>query len=164
MNPSHSIDPGLTSVIPDKLPVHDGIEFIKPGKPETIEEIKAAYWPLIRAKGYYIIVKPYVRPEKVGSILLAGVSRAEDPFQTQVGQVIDIGPLAYTNRDMTGGLTWCQIGDWVTFPRIAGAMIFKKAGSGNADESIPFRRIKDDDIDGVISNPEDWIMGIPKQF
>lgn len=140
--------------------IDDNIHFAQ--QPEIVEEIKSAYWPLIRAKGYYLIVKPYVRPEKIGSIILADSSRTEDPFQTQIGQVIDIGPLAYTNKELTGGLVWCQIGDWVTFPRIAGALIFRKA----ADEksSIPFRRIKDDDIDGIISNPEDWIMGIPRQF
>lgn len=142
--------------------IDDGIGFTSVSKSAEIDNIKATYWPLIRAKGYYIIVKPYVRPEKVGSIIMADVTRAEDPFQTQIGQVIDVGPLAYSNKDLTGGLIWCKIGDWVTFPRIAGALIFQKAS--NTKGSIPFRRIKDDDVDGVISNPEDWIMGIPKQF
>lgn len=157
MNENPSINTSSSVNVPL---VSDGIGF--PVTAESVDEIKSTYWPLIRAKGYYVLVKPYTRPEMVGSIILTDSARAEDPFQTQVGQVIDIGPLAYSNRELTGGLIWCKIGDWVVFPRIAGSLLFKKSADGKG--SIPFRRIKDDDVDDVISNPEDWIMGIPKQF
>lgn len=144
----------MTQVIPST----DNIGF--PVEDSVVEHIKATYWPLIRAKGYYIIVKPFKRAEKTqGGIIIPGMAAKEDVHQTQVGQVIDIGPLAYTNDAVTGGLAWCKIGDWVTFPRIAGAMIFKKK-VGDEQDDVAFRRIKDDDIDGTISNPEDWVVGI----
>ncbi len=143
-----------------KHPSTDEIDF--PVTDETVANIKATYWPVIRAKGYYIIVKPYKRAEKTqGGIIIPGMAAKEDVHQTQVGQVIDVGPLAYTNKELTGSEPWCKVGDWVMYPRIAGSMVFKKRTGGDQEDQA-FRRIKDDDVDSIISNPDDWVVGILK--
>lgn len=114
-------------------------------------EIANKYHPLIRAKGYYIVVKPYTREEKTANgTLIPQSARDEDQHHSVACQVIDIGPTAYTDPKFSGGLSWAQIGDWVVVPRATGTRL-----SIWTEETVKedFRIIREDDIIAIVSDP-----------
>ncbi len=136
----------------------DNISFLTDDERKTIiEDISKNYWPHIRAKGHFIVVKPYVRPQKAGEVMLTDSMRSEDVHHSVAAQVIDIGPIAYTDQEISGGVSWCEIGDWVFIPRVAGARV----GFKNADGSDTVLRIvRENDIIAVISDPSEWEIRI----
>lgn len=143
--------------MPPKQFTSDNIDFInRLDRPQIVEEIKNTYWPKIRAKGYRIVVKPYIRPAKVGEIMVTDSIRFEDQHHSVAAQVIDIGPIAYTDEKVCGGMAWCQIGDWVMIPRVAGSRVAIKQGA----EDIMLRIVNEDDIIAVINDPSEWEIRI----
>jgi co-chaperonin GroES (HSP10) len=70
----------------------------------------------IQATGYYVAIKIWVRPEKIGSIYTATVTQQEDKYSHPVGEVVSIGPDAFKGDAYTSG-AWCKIGDHVLFDR-----------------------------------------------
>ena len=90
--------------------ISDGISFVSDEERAKIkEELAAKYSGKIRAKGYNLVVVPYIRPEKTqGGIIIADTTRTEDQFHSQICRVVDIGPLAYTDSD-SGNLKWDEI-------------------------------------------------------
>lgn len=118
-----------------------------------VDNITDEYWPHIRAKGHYIVVKPYVRPTKSDEVMLPESLRAEDVHHSVAAQVIDIGPIAYTDQEISGGLSWCAVGDWVFVPRAAGARVAMKNLDGS---DTVFRIVRENDIISLISNPAEW--------
>ena len=71
--------------------------------------------------GWHILVLQYVRPDRVGSIIMADKTRDEDKYQGRVGIVLDLGPDAYTDEDKFPTGAWCQPGDWIMWPAVEGA-------------------------------------------
>lgn len=64
-----------------------------------------------------VLVAIYIRPEKtVKGIYLPETHRDEDRFQSKVGLVLDMGPIAFTN-DTNGWFTEVdvKVGDWAVF-------------------------------------------------
>lgn len=120
------------------------------------ESIRKEYWPHIRAKGYFLVVLPYIRQEKVGEVMITDNMRNEDQHHSVVAQVIDIGPVAYTDEKVCGGVAWAEIGDWIITPRIAGMRAARKIGQND----VMFRIIKEDDVVAVVSSPEEWEIRI----
>lgn len=137
--------------------LYDNISFIEDDKRALIEEqIKADYWPHIRAKGYSILVKPYIRPTTVDGIAIPESMRFEDGHHSVASQVLDIGPVAYTDKDVCGELRWASIGEWVIIPRVAGVRVARKING----EDVIFRLVKEDDILAVINDPTEWEIRI----
>lgn len=136
----------------------DGISFIdKTERNVIIDNISQLFWSHIRAKGHFIIVRPYVRPVSSDSVMLPESLRAEDMHHSVAAQVVDIGPTAYTDEKFCGGVAWAQVGDWVFIPRVSGSRVAIK----NADGSDTMLRIvREDDVISVISNPADWEIRI----
>lgn len=129
----------------------DGIDF---GHPDA-EALKAQYWPHIRAKGNHIVVRPYIR--KDDGIAIPESVRFEDGHHSVAAQVVDIGPVAYTDMEISGGVTWCEVGDWVFVPRVAGSRV----GLKNADGSDTILRIvRENDVIAVINDPSEWEIRI----
>ncbi len=124
---------------------------------EIIKNIQELYWPKIRAKGYYIVVKPYIREEKKDGLMIPESMRFEDQHHSVAAQVIDIGPIAYTDSQVCGGLSWCEVGDWVFIPRVAGSRVaFKDENGGD----VMLRIVKEDTIISVIKDPSEWEIRI----
>lgn len=135
--------------------ISDGISFLSDeGRLAVSGQIRSEYWPHIRAKGYFIVVKPYIRPSKVGDVMVPESMRFEDQHHSVIAQVIDIGPVAYTEN--CGGVSWAEIGDWVIIPRVAGVRSAMKIG----DTDVMLRIIKEDDIVAVVSDPTEWEIRI----
>ncbi len=136
----------------------DNVGFIpQSDREETVKIIKEKYWPKIRAKGYYVVVKPYIRDQKNDGLLIPESMRFEDQHHSVAAQVIDIGPVAYTDTQICGGVSWCEIGDWVFIPRVAGSRVaFKDEHGGD----ILLRIVKEDSIISVIKDPSEWEIRI----
>lgn len=95
--------------------------------------------------GYFVALRLWIPPEKVGSVFLADTYRDERKFTSAVALVCAMGPDAYKGErfDRTG--PWCKVGDWVIFPRYEGnAMSYR---------GVPMVLIPDDRIIAVISDP-----------
>ena len=134
--------------------ISDGLSFITDAEREELREKFKVEYPDIAAKGYRIVVKPYVRPEKTsGGIILADTSRDEDQFHSLICQVISVGPLAYTDEKFCGGYAWCDVGDWVVIPRVTGTRIPAKGGE-------TLRIVNEDDICAIVKDPVDWQVRI----
>jgi co-chaperonin GroES (HSP10) len=123
----------------------------------VVDNISAEFWPHIRAKGHYIVVKPYVRPKKTDEVMLPESLRDEDMHHSVAAQVIDIGPTAYIDEKFCGGVAWVEIGDWVFIPRVAGARVGMKSADGS--DTI-LRIVNEDDIIAIISDPAEWEIRI----
>jgi co-chaperonin GroES (HSP10) len=64
-----------------------------------------------------------VSPRSKGGIVLVEETKSDKAWNTQVGRVVAVGPLAFRNRS-TGekwpeGM-WCSVGDFVRMPRWGG--------------------------------------------
>lgn len=130
----------------------DGISFVPVVDPADKDE----YWSHIRAKGYFIVVKPYVRPDSVDGLMVPDSMRFEDSHHSVAAQVIDVGPVAYTDEKICGGVSWAETGDWVFIPRVAGSRVaLKKNG-----KDIVLRIVKEDDIIAIIKDPSEWEIRI----
>jgi co-chaperonin GroES (HSP10) len=68
---------------------------------------------------------------------------------TTVGYVLKLGPLAYYDQEKFPDGAWCKEGDWIIFGRYAGARIPIDGGE--------IRFINDDEVLGVINNPQDIV-------
>ena len=103
----------------------------------------------IRATGYFILVKPYVRPKDMDDFEIPESARFEDGHHSLICEVVDIGPQAYTDEKVCGGSAWCQIGDWVAIARATGIRIENKDG-------VLFRLVNEDHIMAIIKDPANW--------
>ena len=82
-------------------------------KPKTLVEVDASYTAASRIKGF----------------VLPSDTQRREAVAVSVGQVIDIGPIAY--RDTADGIPWCKIGDWVAYARHGGMYIKEPSEDGS---------------------------------
>jgi|TARA_R110000803_G_scaffold38069_2_gene82172 co-chaperonin GroES (HSP10) len=105
----------------------------------------------IEAAGHYLLVAPRMPKTKTaGGIILADISIDAEKMNVSVAQVIDVGPLAYRDRQ-TGQYwksgPWCKQGDWVICPRFG----TKQLSEGDQNYSL----MNDDEVMAVVANPSD---------
>lgn len=73
--------------------------------------------------GINILVRPvHVEAKTKGGILLTDKLQDDASYLTNVGKVLAIGSLAYTQEEF-GGESWCKVGDYVLLPKLAGNKI-----------------------------------------
>jgi len=100
--------------------------------------------------GWRIAILPYRGAEKTkGGIALAEETQKRTQVATTVGYVLKLGPLAYYDQEKFPDGAWCKEGDWIIFGRYAGARIPIDGGE--------IRFINDDEVLGVINNPQDIV-------
>jgi co-chaperonin GroES (HSP10) len=98
--------------------------------------------------GWRIAVLPYRGVEKTkGGIVLAEETRKKTQLSTVCAYVLKVGPLAYRDEDKFPTGPWCKEGDWVIFARYAGARLDIDGGE--------IRILNDDEIVGIVNDPED---------
>ena len=98
--------------------------------------------------GWRIAILPYRGAEKTkGGIVLSEETQRKTQLSTVCGYVLKVGSLAYADESkfLTG--PWCKEGDWIIFGRYAGARIPIDGGE--------IRLINDDEVLGVVRDPED---------
>ena len=98
--------------------------------------------------GWRIAILPYRGAEKTkGGIVLAEETQKRSNLATVCGYVLKVGPLAYADESKFPTGEWCKAGDWIIFGRYAGARIPIDGGE--------IRLINDDEVLGVVNDPED---------
>jgi co-chaperonin GroES (HSP10) len=98
--------------------------------------------------GWRIAILPYRGAEKTkGGIVLSEETQRKQQLTTVCGYVLKMGSLAYADESKFPSGPWCAEGDWIIFGRYAGARIPIDGGE--------IRLINDDEVLGVVSDPED---------
>ena len=105
---------------------------------------------LPKPTGWRILVLPYKRKEKTkGGIILTDQSLEESQIASSIGLVLKVGPDAYNDKDRFPNGAWCKEKDWIIFGKYAGSRIKIEDGAG--------RLMNDDEVLGVINDPEDFL-------
>jgi len=100
--------------------------------------------------GWRLLVMPFAVKEKTdGGIIIAQESIDRARIATQVGYVLKMGSLCYSDKERYPTGPWCKEKDWVVFARYAGSRMQIDGGE--------IRMLNDDEILGTISDPEDLI-------
>lgn len=124
------------------------VEFKPPGK-EVGPDAKPP-----RAILWRMVIEPYEPPDTTaGGIVLAEEALETERLLTNVGKVINMGPLCYRGKT-TSGLTMegdanPKVGDWVVFGTYGGQKVRTKSGR-------VYVVINDDNILGVVEKPEHY--------
>jgi co-chaperonin GroES (HSP10) len=96
--------------------------------------------------GYRLLVLPFTPKNKTkGGIIFSQETLDRARIATTCGYVLKMGPLCYKDEKFTSG-PWCKKGDWVIFARYAGSRLPIEGGE--------VRLLNDDEVLGVIKNPE----------
>jgi co-chaperonin GroES (HSP10) len=75
---------------------------------------------LPKVHGWNLILRPVPIKNKVGSVIVPETIRDDIKNLTNVGRVLAVGPLAYSDKERTGTEPWVKVGDLVAFPRFSG--------------------------------------------
>ena len=106
---------------------------------ETVNELP-------EPSGYRLLVLPFTPKNKTkGGIIFSQETLDRARIATTCGYVLKMGPLCYKDEKFTSG-PWCKKGDWVIFERNAGSRLPIEGGE--------VRLLNDDEVLGVIKNPE----------
>jgi co-chaperonin GroES (HSP10) len=99
------------------------------------------YWP--RPAGWRVLILP-IEIEEVtkGGILLPQQAVDQKEFAQMCGEILAIGPLAWTRSDM-GGEDWANVGDYVLFGKYEG------------------KKVRVDDVDMLLMNDDCIVAVIP---
>ncbi len=98
----------------------EGIDLATFDKEKEIARITAA----LKAPAWNILVRLYTGPKKVGSLIMPPKTHENAIYDSCTGLVVDIGKGAYTHERYEHTGPWCEVGDWIVFPRHAGFRIF----------------------------------------
>jgi len=97
--------------------------------------------------GWRIAILPYRGAKTTrGGIVLSDETQKRTQLATNVGYVLKMGDLAYADESKFPTGPWCKEGDWIIFGRYAGSRIQIDGGE--------IRLLNDDEILGVVSDPE----------
>jgi chaperonin GroES len=114
--------------------------------PEKLSE--AVIDTIPKPTGWRIAILPYRGAEKTKSgIVLPDETQKKTQLATVCGYVLKMGDLAYSDESKFPTGPWCKQGDWIIFGRYSGARIPIDGGE--------IRLINDDEVLGVINDPED---------
>ena len=114
-------------------------------EPFNPENIQRSQLPV--PSGWRLLVLPFSPREKTkGGILIAQESLDKLRIATNCGYVLEMGPLAYHDKEKFPTGPWCKKGDWVIFARYAGSRLPIEGGE--------VRILNDDEILGTIKDPE----------
>lgn len=120
---------------------------------ESVKEAFPSADPGIKPLGSRILVQIRTPMKKTaGGILLTTSDQDTEKWNTQIGKVIDVGPLAFRNRD-TQQLwpegQWCEPGQFVRVPKYGGDRW--EVPVPNSEESALFVLFNDLDIIGLVT-------------
>ena len=83
--------------------------------------------PLPALPGFHVLVRPVsVKSITKGGIFIRDSIKDDMSYLTTVGQVLQLGDLAYLDKDKFPGGAWCTVGDYVCYGKHAGTKLFYK--------------------------------------
>lgn len=110
--------------------------------------------PGLRPFGTRVLVQIRVPPRKSkGGVVLTDESRETEKWNTQIAKVIELGPVAFRNRetlDFWPEGQWCQIGAFVRVPKYGGDRWEVDYGPEDDDQAL-FVLFNDLDIIGQVT-------------
>ncbi len=110
-------------------------------KEEEIAKFKGA-----QAKGWTVLIRLYMGSKKTpGGLIIPDESHDNEQYISCSGLVVGKGKAVYLDKRYEESGPWCEIGDWVVFPRHAGYKIFYNG--------LPLFVVKEDAIDIVVDDP-----------
>lgn len=116
--------------------------------PKTKEEKEEYLSSLPEPVGYRLLIRPFAGRQKTkGGILLADQTIETVQATTVIGLVIKMGNLCYRDKEKFPLGPWCKEGQFVMYGRYAGSRFKNKWGE--------HRILNDDEVIGVVQNPED---------
>ena len=138
------IKPNTKIVTPEK----DNDEPLIPKGAKQVEEyLKLLPTPV----GYRLLVRPYQPKEKTkGGLYLTEKTLETQQLTTVVGMVVKMGDLCYKDKEKFPTGPWCKEGQFIVYGRYSGARFKTKYGE--------HRILNDDEILGVIEEPEDFLQ------
>ena len=126
------------------LPEHVAKARAKQVKKETKKKEEAQ---LPQPTGWRLLILPHKGKNKTkGGVYLTGKTVEETQIAANVGLVLKVGPDAYNDRDRFPNGAWCKEKDGVIFARYAGSRLNIEGGE--------LRLLNDDEILGVVDDPE----------
>ncbi len=88
------------------------------------KEAEIASFKGIKPTGWYILVRLYIAPVKNNGIYIPDTAQDEQQYKSCVGLVIDKAEGVYQDERYKDTGAWCEIGDWIVFPRHGGTKIY----------------------------------------
>ena len=114
--------------------------------PEELKESVREKLP--KPTGYRILVLPFKHVDKSkGGILLPDAIIEKESVASTCAYVIELGPLAYKDKEKFPTGPWCKEGEWVLFGRYSGSRIKIEGGE--------LRLLNDDEVLATLKNPRD---------
>ena len=130
----------------NKVPSLEDAYTVEGLKPQNLDQTVIDRIPT--PTGWRIAILPYRGADKTkGGIALAEETQRKQQVSTVCGYVLKVGPIAYADEAKFPTGPWCKEGDWIIFGRYAGARIPIDGGE--------IRLINDDEVLGIVSDPED---------
>ena len=117
-----------------------GIDFVNFSMDEEI-----AKFDNIKPQGWTIVVRLYTEPKMKNGLYMPDIVHDEQQYKNCVGLVVKKSMAAYLDSRYEQTGKWCEVGDWVVFPRHSGYKIHNKG--------IPCFVLKEDAIDLVVDDP-----------
>lgn len=117
-----------------------GIDLTNFSKEEEVAKFKD-----IEAKGWTLLVRLYTEPKVKNGLYMPDIVHDEQQYRSCVGLVVRKSKAVYLDDRYNQTGQWCDVGDWVVFPRHAGYKIHY--------EGMPIFVLKEDAIDLVIGDP-----------
>jgi co-chaperonin GroES (HSP10) len=108
----------------------------------------------ITPTGSRVLVQIRRPKSKIGSIILADVTKDTEFDNTQVAKVVKVGPLAFRNRttmEQWPEGAWYKEGDFVFVPKYAGSR-WRRDIPGQKGEKVEFVIFNDLDIVGTVDD------------
>lgn len=118
----------------------EGIDFENFDKEAEIARFKG-----ITPVGWEIAVRLYVAPVKNNGIFIPDVSHDEQQYKSCVGLVVNKAKGVYKDEKYKDTGAWCEIGDWIVFPRQGGQKLYW--------EGLPIYSLKEDALYWVVDDP-----------
>ena len=83
--------------------------------------------PLPELPGFHVLVRPVsVKSVTKGGIFIPDSTKDDMSYLTTVAQVLQLGDLAYLDKDKFPGGAWCTVGDHVCYGKHAGTKLLYK--------------------------------------
>lgn len=99
----------------------------------------------MQPQGWTVIIRLYTEPKIKNGLYMPDIVHDEQQYKNCVGLVVKKSKAAYLDDRYNQTGSWCEVGDWVIFPRHSGYKIHY--------EGMPIFVLKEDAIDVVIDDP-----------
>lgn len=121
---------------------------------QSLDEAFPDVKPGLKPFGTRVLVQVRIPPRKSrGGVILTDESREIDKWNTQIAKVIELGPVAFRNRetqDLWPEGEWCEAGTFVRVPKYGGDRWEVEFGPGDDDQAL-FVIFNDLDLIGQVT-------------